>query len=53
MSAKLSLDEPNQVRWENASLSSPDHGKTLKPCSEKPGNNWKRILSKRLDKVTL
>ena len=41
------------MRWKNAKPSSPDHGKTLKPCSGKPDNKWKRILSKRLDKVAL
>jgi len=29
------------------------HGKTLKPCSEKPGRCWKRHQPKRLDKVTM
>ena len=52
MSAKQSLDYSNWVRQGLASLPSPNHDKTLKPCSEKPDNNWKRILSKRLDKVS-
>jgi hypothetical protein len=51
MSAKQSLNYSNQVRQEVASLPSPDHGKTLRPRSEKPEYSWKRLCSKRLDKV--
>ena len=51
MSAKQSLDYSNRVRQEVASLPSPGRGKTLRPRSEKPGNSWKRLCSKRLDKV--
>ena len=51
MNAKQSLNYSNQVRQEVANLSSPDRGKILKPHSEKPEYNWKRIYSKRLDKV--
>ena len=51
MSAKQSLDYSNWVRQENANQPSPNRGKTLKPRSEKPEYSWKRIYSKRLDKV--
>ena len=51
MSAKQSLDYSNRVRQEVANLPSPDRGKTLKPRSEKPEYSWKRLYSKRLDKV--
>ena len=51
MSAKQSLNYSNQVRQEVANLPSPDRGKTLKPRSEKPEYSWKRLYSKRLDKV--
>ncbi len=63
MSAKQSLNYSNQVRQEvvvrlrrvrrtlRANLSSPDRGKTLKPRSEKSEYSWKRLYSKRLDKV--
>ena len=30
----------------------PGHGKTLQPCSEESVYNWKRLCTKRLDKVT-
>jgi len=51
MSAKQSLDYSSWVRQGVANLPSPNRGKTLKPRSEKPDSIWKRILSKRLDKV--
>ncbi|OGU40145.1 MAG: hypothetical protein A2315_12790 [Ignavibacteria bacterium RIFOXYB2_FULL_35_12] len=51
MSAKRSLNYSHWVRQEVASLPSPNRGKTLKPRSEKPEYNWKRICFKRLDKV--
>jgi hypothetical protein len=51
MSAKQSLDFSNWVRLEIASQPSLNRGKTLKPRSEKPEYSWKRLYSKRLDKV--
>ena len=51
MSAKRSLNYSHWVRQEVASLPSPNRGKTLKPRSEKPEYSWKRLYSKRLDKV--
>jgi len=50
MSAKLSLDKSNQVRREYANPPSPDHGKTLKPCSEKPDNKWNEYYLSGLTK---
>lgn len=51
MSAKQSLDYSNWVRHGVANLLSPNRGKTLKPRSVKPDSTWKRVPSKRLDKV--
>ncbi len=51
MSAKRSLDHTSWVRQRIITLPSPNRGKTLQPRSEKPEYSWKRLYSKRFDKV--
>ena len=51
MSAKQSLDYSNWVRWEHASLPSPNRGKTLKPRSEKPDSIQPMVVKQETDAI--